>query len=300
MNFPQKTLYKLAAEDAPNNDEDSILLENITDREIIESSVNKIISSLQQYHTAWDITKIIEAHKFAQVLPKKYYEQGSHVLNFQVAFALKRTSEKLFLSWVMMLSKSDDFDYTTIVMLYDKWCHINNAHANGVTKRSLRYWARQDAPEEFMRVKNNMIVNFVEETLRNACAYDLAFVLWLMLKDKYVCTNVKTQEWYTLKNNKWELDEGNPLRHCIHTNLYELYQARLAKELEVMSTYDRSENEEEYKQCTNRVNTICQVSCKFKTLTDQNDIITLAAEIFWDDEFIKNMGTDHYLPPNLT
>lgn len=290
-----KTSYKLAVEDAPDNDMDSILLEDITDRETLERAMNKTISSLQQFQTAWAISEIIEAHEFAQVLPKKYYEPGSHVLNYQVAFALKHTSEKLFLSWIMVRSKAEDFDYATIASLYNAWCQFKYRGSSGVTKRSLLYWARQDAPEEFMRVKNSAIANFVEETIKKPCEYDFAFVLSLLLKDKYVCTNVKTRQWYTFKHHRWELDEGNTLRNRISKDLYELYQARLAKELEVMSTYDRSENEEEYKQCTNRVNEICQTSLKFKKTTDKNNIMTEAAEIFWDGEFIKNMDSDRYL-----
>ena len=57
---------------------------------------------------------IKETHEYTQILPLKYYEPGSHLLNRQVAFALKRTDERLFLSWVLLRSNASDFDYNSI------------------------------------------------------------------------------------------------------------------------------------------------------------------------------------------
>ena len=65
--------------------------------------------------------KVRETHEFVQILPEKYYEPGSHLLNRKVAFGLKDTDERLFLSWVMLRSKAEDFDYNSIPKLYKIW-----------------------------------------------------------------------------------------------------------------------------------------------------------------------------------
>ena len=62
--------------------------------------------------------EIAETHHFTQALPEKYYAPGSHLLNRQVAFALKHTDERLFLSWVQLRSKAKDFDYSTISVMF--------------------------------------------------------------------------------------------------------------------------------------------------------------------------------------
>ena len=94
---------------------------------------------------------IIETHEYAQVLPEKFYEPGSHVLNRQVAFALKRTDVRLFLSWVQLRSKASDFDYNSIPSLYHDWKKYFNSSKEGVTKRSIMYWAKQDAYEDYLK-----------------------------------------------------------------------------------------------------------------------------------------------------
>ena len=65
--------------------------------------------------------EIKETHEYTQALPPRYYEPGSHILNRQVAFALKHTDERLFLSWVMLRSKASDFEYSSIPELFNTW-----------------------------------------------------------------------------------------------------------------------------------------------------------------------------------
>lgn len=79
-----------------------------------------------------------ETHAYTQTLPAKYYEEGSHSLNRSVAFALKHTDERLFLSWIMLRSKASDFDYNTIPELYSTWNkHFNKKASDGFTKGQL-------------------------------------------------------------------------------------------------------------------------------------------------------------------
>ena len=88
---------------------ESISLNNITSKESLDKAVKQMIDSF----TANEF-EILEVHKFTQILPEKFYEPGSHLLNRQVAFALKNTDDRLFLSWVQLRSKASDFDYSTI------------------------------------------------------------------------------------------------------------------------------------------------------------------------------------------
>lgn len=284
----------LFTEDDSAGDDDEIMLEDIVDEESLASAVNRILEALRRTSTANDYA-IIEAHEFTQILPKKYYEPGSHILNRQVAFALKHTSNKLFLSWVMLRSKADDFEYNSIPSLYGKWRGFNQNNANGVTKRSLLYWAKQDSYDDYVRVKNSTINNFIEETLKRPNEYDFAYVLSQMFKDRYVCTGIKSKTWYVFKNHRWMLDEGNTLRNLISKDMHDLYQSKLVDVQEDMSKLDTKTEEKEYNNCKDKLNNISKISLKFKKTTDKNNIMVEAAEIFWDGEFIKNMDANRYL-----
>lgn len=283
----------LSEGDASDSSEE-IMLEDILDEETLVHAMSKILESLNRTSTANDYA-IIEAHEFAQILPDKYYKPGSHCLNTQVAFALKHTSNKLFLSWVMLRSKAEDFDYASIPALYVRWRGFNQSNASGVTKRTLLYWAKQDANEDYIKVKNKTINNFIEETLKRPNEYDFAYVLSQMFKDRYVCTGIKSKTWYMFKNHRWVLDEGNTLRQLISKDMHDLYQSKMLEVSEEMKLLDAKDNEEDYKNCKKKLNDISQISLKFKKTTDKNNIMVEAAEIFWDGEFIKNMDANRYL-----
>lgn len=289
-----KTKTNLLSEDDVVEDTGEIMLEDIVDESTLTLAMTKVVDSLVRTSTASDYS-IIEAHEFAQVLPSKYYEPGSHVLNTQVAFALKHTSNKLFLSWVTLRSKASDFDYGSIPSLYGRWRGFNQNNSSGVTKRTLLYWAKQDANEDYMRVKNKTINNFIEETLKRPNEYDFAYVLSQMFKDRYVCTGIKSKTWYMFKNHRWVLDEGNTLRNLISKDMYDLYQSKNLEVQEEMGKLDSKENEAEYDALKKKINAISTISIKFKKTTDKNNIMVEAAEIFWDGEFIKNMDANRYL-----
>lgn len=110
-------------------DDGNIELDDINNMETLIKAVDNIMSSLKINEQF-----IREIHEYTQILPEKYYEPGSHLLNRQVAFALKHTDERLFLSWIMLRAKASDFSFDTIPKLYQDWKIHFNKKADGVTK----------------------------------------------------------------------------------------------------------------------------------------------------------------------
>ena len=164
------------------SDEEYILLNEINNKETLKKAVNIFLKQLSPSEH-----EIRETHEYTQILPEKYYQPGSHYLNRQVAFALKHTDDRLFLSWVMLRSKASDFDYSSIPDLFTQWKNYFHKKEDGVTRRSIMYWAKQDAYDNFIQVKNNSIETFIEETLNTQTDFDFAQVLYQMFKEKYVC-----------------------------------------------------------------------------------------------------------------
>ncbi len=273
------------------DDEDTnISPEDITDRVILQKVVDTIMQQLrtnEQY--------IRETHEYTQVLPAKYYQPGSHGINRQVAFALKHTDERLFYSWVMLRSNASDFDYGSIPALLNEWQHHFNKKGNsdGVTRRSIMYWAKQDAFEAYEKVKKSTIDSYIEETIYEAGDWDYAMVLYHMFKDKYVCSSITNKKWYTFKNNRWEKDEGQTLRMAISKDLFQLYSDKQGEYVADMQI--AKENEEQYEKIQQKIKKISEVAVKLKKTNDKNNIMREAMEIFFDKEFIRNMDANPYL-----
>jgi P4 family phage/plasmid primase-like protien len=267
---------------------DSIInVANINNYAELEGGMTIILESLkpnEQY--------IRETHEYTQILPQAYYEPGSHLKNRMVAFALKHTDKRLFLSWIMLRAKASDFEYSSITKLYEDWENIKSKD-NGVTRNSIMYWAKQDAFEEYQSVKKTSIDYYVENTLYNAGDFDYAMVLYYMFKDKYVCTSLKQKTWYVFRRHKWDKDEGHSLRLAISKDLWQLYNKKQDEYLMKKLTPDLTE--EQQKKIYEKLKAVVIILGKLKKTNDKNNIMREAMEIFFDNDFIKQMDSNPYL-----
>jgi P4 family phage/plasmid primase-like protien len=272
----------------PNEDEQIYSLADIVDQESLKRAVENMLKSFKL-----DEYELKEVHAYTQILPQQYYEPGSHDKNIRVAFALKNTDERLFLSWVSLRSKASDFDYATIPSLYEKWCKHFKEKPEGITKKSIIYWAKQDAPEEYERVKKTTINYFIEKTLVSPTEWDFAMVLYQMFKEIYVCSSYVNKTWYVFKNHRWELDEGQTLRLLISVDMYNIYQEKMTSIMNEMNHYEPSD--ERYAAKSKLVKWVSELSTRMRTTSIKNNIFREAHELFFDKEFTKNMDTNRYL-----
>jgi len=269
-------------------DTEDIPLSNITNIETLGKAVDHIMESLK---TSEQFIK--EIHQYTQILPEKYYKPGSHSLNRQVAFALKHTDERLFLSWIMLRAKASDFDFGTISELYQTWKTHFHKRPDGVTKRSIMYWAKQDAYEEYDKVKKGTIDHNIEEAILEAGDWDYAMVLFHMYKDKYICSSITNKTWFVFNDHRWEKDEGQRLRLAISKELYQLYSDKQNQMLADAQSFDPCS--EQHLTLQKKIKKIAEICIKLKKTNDKNNIMREAMEIFFDKNFAKNADSNPYL-----
>lgn len=282
-----KTKLRLLTVD-PDATEEIYSLQDIQDHETLKKAVESVLKSFKL-----DEYELKEVHEYVQILPKQYYEPGSHDKNIKAAFALKNTDDRLFLSWIMLRSKASDFDFASIPILHDKWCKHLKEKPDGITKKSIIYWAKQDAPEEYERVKKTTINHFIEKTLVSPTEWDFAMVLYQMFKEIYVCSSYVNKTWYVFKNHRWELDEGQTLRFSISVDMYNIYQEKMTAIMNEMNHYEPSD--ERYAAKSKMVKWVSELSTRMRTTSIKNNIFREAHELFFDKEFTKNMDTNRYL-----
>jgi P4 family phage/plasmid primase-like protien len=282
--------------DPDNSEEDEetettkIQIKDITNQEILDKAIEHIIKQYEKNHEY----EAIEAHKFAQILPEKYYEPGSHDLNVKLSFALKHTDDKLFLSWVKVRSRASDFNYSDIPELLQRWKKITGK-IDGVTKRSILYWAKTENFEKYEEIKSETIDSYLEEAISTATEYDFAKVLKQMYKDNYVCINYKNQIWYKFKNHRWNLDTGISLRNKISTEVYKLLEKKQEFTGNLMHQINHTDDEDKRNYYTKRIGLINTVKLKLKKTSDKNNIMREASEIFYDADFDRKIDTNKYL-----
>jgi P4 family phage/plasmid primase-like protien len=270
-------------------DDENIGILDIDNADKLNKAVNNFLESLKPNELY-----LKELHQYTQILPEKYYEPGSHLNSRKVAFALKATDNRMFLSWVMLRSKASDFDYASIPVLFNLWnTAIHKMEEGGVTKASIMYWAKQDVYEEYMKIKKNTINHYIEETIFDAGEWDYAMVLYHLFKDKYVCTSIKYKKWYVFNKHRWEEDKGQRLRLAISKDLFELYSEKQCQLLTEAQKYEPSD--EIHEKIQKKIKKIAEICISLKKTNPKDNIMREAMEIFFNGEFTKQVDSNPYL-----
>ena len=302
---PSKNRVNLLVEDDDENDCVQISVNDITNMEILKKAVNNLLNSLKP-----DEYKIQEIHEYTQILPEKYYEPGSHLLNRKVAFALKNTDNRLFLSWVMLRSKASDFDFSTIPSLYYSWVnHFNKSHkANKddkdyndsdkyLTGRSIMYWAKQDAYDEYERVKKQTVSYYINKSLEHEGAdYDIAKTLYQMYKEKYIsATYKKNIYWYVFENHKWTEDtDGMSMQLKMSTELYRLYGEKQDEAMNEMQNLEKGD-EDLRDAVKEKAKIIGKIMKTLKQHSMKQNFMKEAKAQFYDKNFEEEINKNPYL-----
>lgn len=246
-----------------------------------------------------------ETHNFTMILPESYYGPGSYNKWIRVGWALKNTNEKLFLTFLKFSSqancrrslrdpRTDSFDWNKVGELVDIWNSFAINNQDGLTKRSIMYWAKQEEPLKYKDVRKETIAYFIDETLQQATEYDLAVVLFNIFKDKFVCISIKNNMWYEYRNHRWfEIDSGNTLRSMISKEMHDIYSNKIRETINMMHTLDR--DDEKWKNLQNLSNKMSDICMFLKKTQWKNNIMREARELFYDMEFMKKLDTNPYL-----
>jgi len=284
---------EIVDDDDNENDEDSISIYDIKNEKNLDKAISIMLKNLSP-----NDYEINELHHFTQALPEKYYEPGSHLLNRQVAFALKHTDERLFLSWIKLRSKASDFSYDSIPELYAKWKHFQKSNEEGkqVTRKSIMYWLRKDNFEEYEKIKKTTIDYYLEKAVETGTEDDLAILLKHIYKDEYVCVSYDKRGWYQYdsKKHRWLSDRGLSLRKKISEELYLLFSSK-EEQLggEVKEYAGKEDNREEFLK--KRIKVIAELRIKLKRTNDKDKILREAGEKFYDEEFLTKIDTNKEL-----
>jgi hypothetical protein len=290
----------------------------IANREQLTDEIDRLFSSLEPREHF-----IKETSDYAMCLPEKYYNQYN--LWIRVGWALRNTSDKLFLSWILFSSQSEKFTYDKIREFYDKWLTFSMENEDGLTRRSIIYWAQHDAKDRYNEVYKKTIDYYVDITLSNdlvningkpeTTMVDLAVVLYNMFKNQFVCANFGDNTWYEFENNRWvECDSGIALKQMISNEMYNVYISRIGSTGGASGTGNSKKANKQIlaaaaaaaappgtasadesgkpNQFQHRISDIC---IKLKQTGIKSNIMKEAQELFYDKKFSQSIDTKTHL-----
>jgi len=238
-----------------------------------------------------DIKQIIE---YTLILPEKYWDNGSYELWIRVGWALYGVSNGLFGVWVKFSSQWGGFMWKDVYDLYDKW---KNFKPDGLSRRSIIYWAKNDAYEKYIEIKTRYNKGYVEDILARFDSVndiDFAQMAHKINKDRFVCASPKYKFWYEFKDHRWILSEnGSSLTKFIFDDLRILFQNKTHQVQQLLNSLTKTQKgdddddaEKQIKYLKQQIKNLNIIVKKLGNANDINRIVNLCAIEYYDKEFI--------------
>lgn len=266
-------------------------LNDITNTQKLDDLVNEMLEQIEERPNDYELK---ETHQFVMILPEKYWGPGSYDRWIRVGWALKNTSTKLLPCWLKFSSQSKEFHFNDIAKIVDMWNKFDYDNPDGLTARSIMYWAKNDNIIQYKKVREETVSHYIDLTIQNATEFDFAQVLYQMRKDEFVCVSIQKSVWYEYHGNRWyEIDSGNSLRLAISKCMHDIYMKKTQDSMEQLQKMDQTEDN--YEVLRKRSNKLADLCIFLKKTTWKNNIMREAKELFYDRYFVNKLDQNPYL-----
>jgi len=280
---------------------------HITNSNQLEIAVKDFLDGIQDSEY-----ELRETWEYTMVLPPSYYEEGSYSKWIRVGWALRNIDDRLILLWIAFSAKASRFDYGCIPELCDKWMKFdmhNPGEANkGLTKRSIMHWAKEDARDEFVRIRENSTDLAIERSLgsyelledgkpdkRGCSDNDIGKILHQLYKSEYVCSAITTNTWYKYEEPRWRrIDSGVYLRKHISNELRAIYAKKASYYMELRSRLAEGQDAHRIKQISAHVDKIMGIYTRLGNTNDKKNIMTEARDLFYVEGFEEKLDANKY------
>ena len=252
---------------------------------------------------------LIETWDYTMALPASYYGDGSYSKWIRVGWALRNIDDRLFIVWVLFSAQAPKFNYGDIRDLYDRWLKFDMKNPQGLTKRSIMHWAKEDAREEFLRIRAQSTDFAIEKSLgsyesiddgkadkRGSTDYDIASILFQLYKSDYVCSSITHNTWYKYSEPRWrKIDAGVHLRRHISNELRGIYMKKANQYMELRARLKEGDDAHKIKQISAYIDKITSIFTRLGQSNDKKNIMTEAKELFYNDRFEEKLDANPYL-----
>jgi P4 family phage/plasmid primase-like protien len=258
-----------------------------------QSYIERTLDESSKYST------IRDTHRFALMLPDKFYGDGTYAMWMELAFALKNTdADLMFITWALVSAKKPGFDYGSIPDLYNRWDKIDKREG-GKTDRSVRYWAKEYNRDGYNKVNAKSLEHYIMNALDNDGDHEICKVLRCLCSEQFVCSGltIGSQVWYEFKEHRWTLDDGLRLRADGISN--QLHEAFYAKQEELLTLSQRTpvddaRNDNAYDKTSKHTKAASNIMQRCHSNSQKNHLAKEAAELFFSKDFNCNLDQNKW------
>lgn len=246
-----------------------------------EPSVSKTITKIPS-----DFDTI---YKLVMMLKKERADNYHDWLN--VGLCLKNIDEMLCEYWVEFSKQSIKFIKGECEKLWGTF----QKKQGGLTEGSLRFWAKQDNPDEYKKLMFQSVSKLIYNS-RNETHTDIAKVVYHLYRDIFVCCYFKDKPtWYEFKNHRWVVcPDAVSLKLKISNEVARQYSSA-SSHYNAKASIEEDEYEQKlYLEIAKKMNTI---ATKLKMVSYKSSVVSECKELFYipNKDFFDKLDENKYL-----
>ena len=168
----------------------------------------------------------------------------------------------------------------------------NKFRSGGLGIASLKMWAKEDNSAKYVNIRKDDLYACTDKLCKSDKSYDLAYLMYKMYKDYYICLPGKSTLWYYYNEdkNRWIEDvNGVMLRKKISTEVFEQIKRHAEHRYNNDNIHDDDDDDDDGMaenggEDFENYMKILKVAGKLKQTSFKNNIMSECQELFYDTD----------------
>jgi len=209
-------------------------------------------------------------------------------------------SMDMFDTWMKFSEKSSKFEATNVETLRSQWLKGSMRRVNGsmeIRMGSLKMWARADNPVQYKKIMDGDIISFITKTaitFKGGTHYHVAMMIMKLFPDIYKCAvDGRSTEWYMFQDHIWN---SMPNGLLIKTRITDEIAQKVDTARHSLKMPDEKdpEYENKYKSFLENMTKLLKLQENLYNATFKESVMKEAVQIFYDQEFTKQINQNPY------
>lgn len=263
-----------------------------TKRNIITIKPTETNSMLTKSQSSEKDVKL--AHELVGVLDPQRAENYEQWI--RVGWALHNISNELLSTWIEFSSRSNKYkDDSECRRLWQ------TMRDQGLGMGSLRQWAKTDNFQAYNEVIRTIADDQVEKSLSDSSHFQIAYVIYQKYKDQYVCTSIKSNQWYYFNGFRWKKEYGSKLNWNISNDIYAIYMEKDKEYADILAREGTQGNDdddtpnERIQRLQKRKKQIMNIAMKLRDTSFKDKLFKELKYMMFDETFLERLDEHRHL-----
>lgn len=261
--------------------DDVLKIEEDQKKQLLKKDISGFILSNEVNNHVFHCGDIEKIEKLVDILDSSRSDDYNDWI--RLGWCLRNIDNNLLNKWIEFSQKSKKFKPGECERM---WKYMKNG---GLGSGTLHMWAKMDNLDKYKAIMKSSLKNLLYQSFTGT-HYDVAQVVYFLYQHEFVCSSIKSKQWYEFRNHRWiTSDSGYGLRCKISDEVWkEYHQANIDYTQAAIAVSDK-EVQDRYLNLAKKMN---EIAIKLRTTSFKDNLMKECAELFYVEKFEEKLDSN--------